>query len=215
MAARDPETGKFVSAEGFEDVEVVSFSAGLGVEAGNLAGATGFDGGSEHNFDGGELIDYDDVVDRNEMLVLLAGWHRLVTYINSTQTADGTVLATVEISSSPAQQMGFNITATDTDVFDTTQNIVGSSNREDSIDVVARPMTAVGHGPITDGTNGVGGAGAAGEDTVRFGRPPGEAASFHPRDELFLNGELTQWNVDDAGIHIMVTGQHWYGVDQG
>jgi hypothetical protein len=41
---------------------------------------------------------------------------------------------------------------------------------------------------------------------------PGPLAEFHPRDELFLNGEFLAWNIDDAGVHAEVTFQHVYGV---
>jgi hypothetical protein len=41
---------------------------------------------------------------------------------------------------------------------------------------------------------------------------PAEFGRFHPRDELFINGEFRAWNIDDAGIHAAVAGQHVYGV---
>lgn len=215
MVHRDPETGKFVSDSGtYEDIEAVSFSANLGIEAANLNGAAGFIGGQTHPFEGVELVDYDEVVDRNERLELLAASHSLFVMANSTETADGTVTAALEVSADPALTDATKFAARGSvDATDPSgQPVVGRSATDDSIDIIGKPLAATGHAPFSDGATGVGGAGSAGEDRYEADEFPGPMAEFHPRDELFANGQFTVWNIDDAGVHLTLTGQHVYGV---
>lgn len=214
MVTRDPQTGQFRSGESFDDVEVVSFKAAVGIPAADLGGAAAFAGGSDAVFEGVPLIDYDDVVDRNESLVLLSGHHALVVYENSTSTADGSVRAMVEVSASPSRQVAGALGG-QSDVADEAGGVdLLHRSQSDTIDVLGRPMTAVGQAPFSDGTTGVGGGGSAGEDSVDLEGAdlPREVAEFHPRDELFLNGSFDVWNTDDTGVHADVVGQHVYGV---
>lgn len=211
MPHRDPETGRFISTDGdeFNDIEQVTFTAGVGIGAGSLAGGTGFVGGTQEQFDGLELIDYDEIVDRNEELHLLRASHSLVAYVNSTETADGTIGVAAEVSAAPSLSAAANI-VTATNVVDSP--VTGAAFEDDTIDVIGRVLQAVGHAPFSDGTTGVGGAGSAGEDREVVEGIPDPIARFHPRDELFLNGEFVAWNIDDAGIHLSFQGQHVYGV---
>lgn len=210
---RDPQTGQFVSGDNYDDVEVVSFTAGFGVEAANLEGSTSFSGsGDTFEFSGVELVDYDDVVDRNETLHLLNAQHRLVVFSNSTQTEDGTVLAGVEVSASPSVSLpGKPITGPIND-FGADNLVTGGAATDDSIDLVGRPLMAMAGSPFSDTATGIGGGGSQGDDEVEVGNVPAPIAEFHPRDELFGNGELTAWNIDDSGIHAQLMGQHIYGV---
>lgn len=212
MSARDPETGQFVSSDSqYDDVEVVTFSANVGVEAANLDGTATFEG-EAYEFEGLELVDYDSVVDRNEELVLLAADHRASTFANSTATADGTVTSSVAISASPALTMATAAAANASNaVFDSGET-VGQARRDDTIDIIGRPLSSTAGAPFSDGTNGSAGSGSAGEDSVSVSMAPAEYGRFHPRDELFLNGKFRVWNVDDQGVHVAVTGQHVYGV---
>lgn len=210
MVHRDPDTGKFVAgnSDQFADVEVVSFTASFGQTASNLGGATGF-GGESDNTDGLLLIDYDEVVDRNEELHLLTAQHRLSVFGNSTSTEDGTIRVVAEVSASPTVSVSQTIGSAAAD--DNNAIAVGNDS-DDTIDLIGRPMIATGFSPFSDTATGIGGAGGQGEDEVNIDGPPGEMARFHPRDELFANARLTTWNVDDAGIHADLVGQHVYGV---
>lgn len=210
MPRRDPQTGKFVSGGEYDDVEVVTFSGGVGVEAVDMTGATGFTG-ERFDFEGVELIDYDEVVDRNESLELLEASHRIVVYQNSTATADGTFAAGVGISSSPART-SVEATTTPNSGDDIEGAFVARSYKNDTIDLIGRPLEAVATGPFSDTATGVGGGGAVGTDEVIIGSLPEQIGQFHPRDELFLNGRVRGWNIDDAGVHVGFKGQHIYGV---
>jgi hypothetical protein len=213
MPHRDPDTGQFLPHDtaAYSDIEVATFAGNVGVEAANVDGSTGFIGGQSPEFSGQVVLDYDEFVDRNEELVLLQAQHRLNVFANSTETADGTVSAAVEISADPAvseatSRAPIGNTAT------VDGSVVGASDNDDTIDLIGRPLFAVGHAPFSDGSSGAGGGGSAGEDRYTSSMFPAEFGRFHPRDELFLNGRLVQWNVDDAGIHANVIGQHTYGV---
>lgn len=199
----------------FDDVEVATISTGVGVQAADLAGGTGFSG-EQHTFEAVPLIDYDEFVDRNESLTLLRASAVLFVYANSTETADGTVACAVEVSSSPAIQGSGLVTSTTTEFSQdpATDDVVGATAVDDTIDIIHREMVGVGHGPFSDGASGVGGGGSAGRDEVAVGRPPDPIADFHPRDELFLNGQFAAWNIDDAGIHAQFNAQHVYGVSR-
>lgn len=216
MVHRDPETGQFTGGDhDYDDIEVASFAATLGVEAANLNGNTQF-GGQGEEFEAMELIDYDEIVDRNEELHLLSAQHRMAVYANSTETADGTVAAGVEISADPAfTDFTKRIIGVTTTSVAGNGNVVGESETEDTIDLVGRPLVAMGGAPFSDSATGVGGAGSAGEDQYEATVFPAEMGRFHPRDELFLNGRITTWNIDDSGVHVNVTGQHIYGVVEG
>jgi len=213
MPHRDPTTGKFVSddSHGFDDIEVATFGVATGVQAADLNGATGFQGQGDV-FEGLAVLDYDEFVDRNESLVLLRATHRMVVFANSTETADGTVLAAAEISADPAlSSTTLEAQSQSTASFDD-DDVVGDAEQDDSIDLIGRPLLATGHAPFSDGPTGVGGAGTAGVDVVEVTVAPSEFGRFHPRDELFVNGGFRVWNIDDAAVHAQFTGQHVYGV---
>lgn len=219
MVHRDPETGRFLpgSGEAWDDIEVSTFAASVGVQASDLTGGTGFGGGDNNEWEGLELIDYDDIVDRNEELRLLGIAHHLAVYVNSTETADGSVAAAVEVSASPSLTTTTQRAARPTTgALSTTGagagNAVGGSDVDDTIDLVGRPLAATGHAPFSDGATGVGGGGSEGMDSQESTLFPAEFGRFHPRDELFLNGRISAWNIDDAGVHVTLSGQHVYGV---
>jgi len=221
MPHRDPDTGQFLphSSTRYDDVEVATWSATFGLEASNHSGNTGFNGGDRYDVEGIEVIDYDEFVDRDEDLRLLSAQHRMFVCSNSTQTADGTVVAAVEVSSSPAisgptQNLGKTIgAAVDTDTGGgASGEALGRSRTEDTIDIIGRPLGSMAGSPFSDGSSGAGGGGSAGEDSYQSEMFPAESGRFHPRDELFVNGQVTAWNIDDAGSHVAVGGQHVYGV---
>lgn len=210
MVHRDPETGQFVdssSMEQYDDIEVVSFEASIGLEASNSSGGTSFGGGDKPVFQGVELIDYDEIVDRNEELRLLEAQHKIHVYANSTETADGTVQVVAEVKADPSLSSQPDIQGSGV-----TGDLVGDAVSDDSIDIIGRPLSATGHAPFSDSSTGVGGGGSAGEDEYTSTVFPAEMGRFHPRDELFFNGQFRIWNVDDAGSHVELSGQHTYGV---
>jgi len=218
MPHRDPETGQFLphNTAQFSDIEVATWGVNVGVQASDLSGSTGFAGGDIDEFEGVKVLDFDEFVDRNEELILLQVQHCLVVYANSTETADGTVAVSVEVSADPSLSSATNLLAgisnNESVPPDSAVTSSLSPNSDDSIDIIGRPLYATGTGAFSDGSSGAGGGGSAGEDTVESDMFPAEFGRFHPRDELFVNGEFRVWNVDDAGVHAGITGQHVFGV---
>lgn len=214
MVYRDPETGQYRADNGhFDDIEVASFQASVGVEASSLSGGTGFTGEDSGEIQGLELIDYDDIVDRDEQLHLLRASHRLSAYANSTETEDGAIRAYAEIAAQPSFVLP-NASSLVTTVpdGDTENGLVGRSDSDDSIDMLGRPLVAMAGAPFSDTSTGIGGAGTQGDDKYDSDTFPSEHGRFHPRDETFANVSLEAWNIDDAGIHVDLSGQHVYGV---
>jgi len=212
MPHRDPETGQFVAhSNQYDDIEVASFGATVGIPAADLDGSAAFTGGDGGLFEGLEIIDYDEIVDRNEELVLLSAHHALSVMVNSTETADGSVRAAVEVSASPSRST-VTLRAQDQTGSDLDGDVDGTGTFDDTIDLVGRPLIGAATGPFSDGSTGVGGGGAAAADRYEMAMAPAEFGRFHPRDELFLNGQFEADNIDDAGIHASVSGQHVYGV---
>jgi len=218
---RDPETGQFLSGHAprreWADIEVVTFGTETGVPAARLEGGTNYGDADQAVIEGSLLIDYDEVCDRNEELHLLEAQHRLSVWQNSTATEDGSIRVYVELSTSSVLELAevSNVDANDNLDGDSTKGQeapVGQSESDDTIDVIGRPLAATGHGGFYNAANGAGGSGSAGEDSYESDYFPGEYGRFHPRDELNLNFYADISNIDDAGIHIDVVGQHVYGV---
>jgi len=212
MPHRDPQTGQFVAdSNQYDDIEVATFGSTVGIPAADLDGSASFTGGDGGTFEGLEVIDYDEIVDRNESLVLLAAHHALSVMVNSTQTADGSVRAAIEVSADPSRALP-TLRAQGQTGGDLDGDVDGTASFDDTIDLVGRPLIGAATGPFSDGSTGVGGGAAAAADRYDIQMAPAEFGRFHPRDELFLNGDLSVDNIDDAGVHASISGQHVYGV---
>lgn len=221
MSVRDPQTGKFVSPEdaGYDDWEFATNYLSHNVPASQLGGATDGTIGEAYNFEGLPLYEMDELLDRDEAADLVRAIHVLEAGITSTETADGTLRATMEISTSPDRKVANEVAGQGTGIsgeFNGGGSITDASALgerlvfEDSRDLLGRPLTALAYGPITDGTNGVGGAGTAGTDRVDIEDPIG--FDLHPRDEMFVNGAVEVANVDDTSVVFSLYTQHVYGV---
>lgn len=208
MPHRNPLTGKFVSSDEFDDIEVVNFTGKTGIQAADLGGSTGFNGEND-TFEGLELVDYDDILDRSETAKLLYASHQLRVFQNSTSSEDGVLEGTIEVSTSASKT---DIARTGTGTTTVEDTVVGDSYTDDTIDIIGRVLSGVAFSPFSDISNGQGGAGGNGEDEWEGAEFPEHIGQFHPRDELYMNGSLRTWNIADAGIHATVRGQHIYGV---
>lgn len=216
MAARDPETGQFVAGgamDKYSDFEVFTATAHMDIDAADIDGTTSSEYPDGQNFEGFQLVDYDELVDRNEVLDLLRAQHALTVYGNSTGTEDGSIRGLVEISSAPTLQAMDALEPTGTKPIDDSDfNVNYRLYDTDSIDILGRVLIGHAGQPFSDTATGVGGAGSTGEDSYELTGFPEVIGRFHPRDELFINGALEASNIADAGIHIDVSVQHLYGV---
>lgn len=218
---RDPDTGQFVSVSDLDtgdvDVESVSFAAVFDLDAADLTGSAGSDLPDQGNFDGELLLDYDDIVDRHEVAVLLGGEHHLTVMTPSTQTADGTARAVIEVSTSPTSSAVAVGSTAATAVTNPSGSLTveAAIQTDDSVDVIGRVLNANTYSPFSDGATGVGGAGGVGVDTVQlaeYARHVGLVGDR--RDELFLHGTLEASNIDDGGLVAHLQGQHYYAVGE-
>lgn len=213
---RDPVTGQFTGTDdmdSFDDVEVATAQT---VVAGDPTSTLGADFPSELRFENLELVDYDDIVDRNESLHLLRAQHALVVFARGNAGAPGAVRGTVEISTSPSRQVAGNMGSTTNTTLSATQNNLGgggtrSLTTDDSIDLIGRVLEAgaeVVHQDV--GSSTASGASRSADRYTADGFPA-EVGRFHPRDELFANGVIEADGVD-VEIYAAVNVQHVYGV---
>lgn len=200
----------------FDRFESVYFEGQFSAPAADLGGQTGQGLGQDATFEGFDVFDVGEVLDRRDIGIPVWCRHQLWAYIGSTQTADGTVRADLEISLSAtrkvAQPVGDNIT----DVADTSGDFGVDVNSEDFLatdDLVGPSLEAVGHGPITDGTNGVGGGGTPGKS--EWEGNPMLPPILDAGDDVFFNGALEHSNVSDAAIHADIDAWWVIGVLEG
>lgn len=163
------------------------------------------------------MFDVDRFVDRDEVAHLMMIDATLTAGILSTQTADGTLRAEVEISTSGSKQLhqssgGYQDVEESADGTLTPEVDTNSDDTaNETIDILGRKLVALAYGPITDGTNGVGGAGTAGRDWIKTDYGP-RGPELDGRDEVALNGFVEHSNVSDATLFWEVDGVVWLNV---
>lgn len=222
MPHRDPHTGQFLpdgeSMEAFDRFEEVYDRVELSVPAADIGGQTGQDFGQDGSLEGEVFYGMDEgLLDRDEIAVMLWAEHHLIAGILSTQTADGTVRATVEISGSPEPSAATRRLAAVqlSDAPDTSGDFTierASPGPQVTGDLVGRPLEALGYGPFSDGATGVGGAGTAGTDDWQGSMAANPV--FDDRDDLFYHATLEHSNVADAALFAALSARHVYGVIQ-
>lgn len=215
---RDPDTGEFISEddlESFERIEEVNEQVHLSVPASGVGGQTDQGFGQEGTFEGLLYFNLEDILDRDEIAVLLWAEHRLWLTSPSTQTADGTVSALMELSASPEASAIADdpLTAGDlADIADTGGDFTvehDSTSADTGADTVGRPLNAIAHSPFSEGA-GAGGGGTPGDDEW-VGQPYAEPV-FDIRDDLFVNGYMEHNNISDASLYARITSRHVWGV---
>lgn len=224
MPHRDPETGQFVAdaVSKFDHLEMATWSLPLSVPAADLDGTTQQFYGENALMEGQLVVDWDDVFDRHAVGRIIRAMHRVWLQPTGTQTADSAAFGIFEISSSPALQAvtdAPNATLDGADFSDgpgaagdfDIQVSPDATVFDDTIDLLGRPLNVAAQGPFTDGTNGPGGAGSAGEDDLMW-----DPISYDidRRDELFVNAIMGAQNISDGPIGAYLVGQYVVGVDR-
>lgn len=184
----------------------------LDVAAADLDGLTGRGYGEDATYEGIPLYPVDDLLDRDELAVMLWAEHRMGAGFASTATADSTIMAATEISSSPEVSGALDpISGGEKEVDSQEGDFVIFTQVDKAItgDLVGRVLAAMGFGPITDGA-GPGGAGTEGTDW--WEGQPAAVPTFDPRDTLYMNGAIDISNAADLSAHVDVRGRHVYGV---
>lgn len=200
------------SPGGYESVDVQSFYDEFSVAAADLDGTTGQGGGQAFHDDDRILREPAEGIPRGATAELVAVLMHMDVFQNSTTTADGTVLAALEWSSSGTPEIA------DADGISTA---IGNAGTVDLVDLVHTAdsdvlfiQAAVGHAPFFDSTNGVGGAGHVGTSVweVNYRNEFGSGPVFERDDEVHGHIAFKQWNIADAAIHALVRGQMYWDV---
>jgi hypothetical protein len=192
----------------FSDVEHQQAWYQFSVAAGSLDGSTGERGGQD---DVGEQVlgGREPVagLERGEIAELLSVRLTTEAYVNSTSTADGAVRGSVEISREPVfQTVDGDQIVTGTGSNDGLNYQVVGPGQTLEPDVLARAQS-MGFAPFQDSASGVGGAGSTtqGRFEMDFLETYGSGPLFDRNDEFYTHVGWTQWNVDDAALHV-----DWY-----
>lgn len=202
-----------IDEDDFDRFDNVNAAVDLSVPASDLGGGTGQTFGQQGDFEGLTLFDLGDILDSDEIGVLLEAEHRLTSGILSTSTADGTALVSAQIASDPDLDTPPSPFAGPADIDDSSGNFnVESAGRRVAVsnDVLGRVLTTISYAPITDGAQGVGGAGTSGTDKWHGTAVP--SPLFDVRDQIYVNGLIEQSNVDDASIYTKVNCQWTFGI---
>lgn len=221
MPHRDPETGRFLAGDSGPDVdrfEEMYSQDHYNVAAADLDGGTAQDFGEDQRISGKEVYSLEQPLDRDELAVLMWAEHHITAYFASTASADSTIRAAVEISAAPEREVVDELGTAGNVSLDSDISGGGQFTLEvdeglggvQSADLIGRPMQCTGFGPITDGTNGVGGAGTEGQDWWE-GQPAADP-TFDARDDVFTNMVVQISNASDLSAHIEVSVRHVFGV---
>lgn len=215
MVHRDPETGEFRSGPAIEDVEYANFQLDLLLEAADVDGTAGPDYPDAVKFEGIQLYDAEELIDRHERAIMLQAAHSLTVYLPSTATADGSIRASVEVSANPSLAVAHDLNVAQTSPVADQQGSLPADALEfelhfdDTRDVLGRPLQSQGGGGFSDGATGVGGSAGNATDSDRF-----EPVDFDidDRDEFYANGAVEVSNTADQGAAAVLTGQHVYAI---
>ena len=195
----------------YERMEQVHAQNHLSVPAADLDGDTSYIFGEESEYEGLELADFGDILDRDEVGIVQWVSHRLDVAIVSTGTSDGTARVAAELSFSPAASPAFtNVRsqgrsdyADQTGVNFTIEALDPEGTITESGDVVGSVLTAYGTQAFSDGATGVGGSGVPGSS--EWEGPVMVDPVVDDRDALYSNGVIEVNNVADAAVHVDVS----------
>lgn len=220
MPHRDPETGQFVTSidrRGFDQIETLRGYVAGNIEDGAFSDSSDGDFGEGAVVEGQTMVDFGEILDRNEVGHILEAHHWMTAYIKnpSEQTDLGVLRAVAEFSASPALQVGFaldeaNLTEGEPETppgsADTVLDVDWLLNTtEDTQDVIGRPLMVVNQSAVrfVDLTNGVGVGQSASFNSDSWS---GTVPDFEvdDRDEVYLNAVL-----EGDGIELVPDKSNW------
>lgn len=190
--------GKFesIDQETFVDYEVVPLSVTLNGD-GHTSSVSSFDWSNHTEFQGLEVLDMSDLLDRHRVAHLIEVDAGLVAYSYQNATDPSLSIVAAELSASPALSAATISPEGDREAIDDTESINGDLDtvegevvNPDTLDVPIRPLVAFASMTYEDATDGAGG-GAGGPVDRATGPVPG-TWQFDRRDELYVNGTIAQ-----------------------
>lgn len=226
---RDPETGQFTTGRrGFDSIETLHSSVELSSDPVEYSANTDESFSNGQVFEGLELVDWGEILDRNEVGEVIHAHHRVVPYVQAPSNdlvGQATLRAAIQLSASPARQA---ITATpnivDMTLIDDQGQAPGSafdlplvfepSGQNDTRDIIGPNLLAVYHHGFEDRdlTNGVGiGGGPQTLPAEWEGTPPDFVVD--DRDEVYVNGAVeAQFLSSTPGMVLRVEVDTYYVV---
>lgn len=193
----------------YADIEIQQWYLAHSVAAGSLGGGTDELGGQNDVWTGvlGGREPLRGNISRGQVAELVGIEMRAVPFINSTETADGTLQSAVSLSREPTFQLhdGDQINTTNGTLNGINAQTIGSGGNPEK-DVLAH-CHAVAFGPFSDGGTGVGGGGSsqAAHYELDYIETYGSGPLFDREDEFYHHVSMRQWNIADAAIHLA-----WY-----
>lgn len=211
---------------GFESIETIHATAAINYPDTEFDQASDGDFGEGAIFEGITLIDWDEILDRNEVAQVLSAHHSMVVYLKVPHDdgAAGQARGQVEFSASPAMQACHALDTTNLDAIEDL-DAPGDSDDEDALefqaittedtrDIVGPVLTASMYRGVNDATNGVGIGPTLPQPVTWEGEPPDFL--LDDRDELFLNGVFEVDNVASGALNdgwMEVSAYYVVGVD--
>lgn len=195
--ARNPVTGQFMAddlVDRYDDLEYWHFNKQIVMDDADLSsGGNTVDFQHDAGFEGEEIVDIDDLVDRQGTAVLeIATIGTLVYRPNAAHPDADQLRAAAELSASPNREMAvpkkpasdYNQVGDDSGTGVTPEEFQADS---DTADLITMPALTYQETTYDDETNGSGGSGTSVTPSYVHGPLPGNW-EFDRRDEIYLNG---------------------------
>lgn len=203
-----------VGRTGPQDLEYSHFRTALQVDGNGMTNGWA----DEYAIEGIQILDIDDITDRHEVAVVEDV--QAVLTVGATETlsdSSATLRCQGELSAQPRRAVIGEADAP-AETFDveplsgaTSTSASGTTDTDDSADLLTRPMQVYGSLPRDDDTNGGESSASVMHDEVE-GPLPGEW-DFDRRDELFANLILGMNNVD-VPISVEIAGSISWTVEE-
>lgn len=198
-----------------DDLEYINFNVDLKADPADSDGTQDQTYGQTGDYEGLELLDFDDLLDRHEVAHLVyMDAHLAVHILQQAQTGNTMARGIHEFNARPSitaahEAESYSNVATSSG--DLTPE--SSTLTDDSADLPVRPLEAVATQAYRDDGNNQVATGAQGWDAVR-GPIPG-TWDFDRRDELYLNGVLEMDNWQAGSFHNSIAGQLVFAISEG
>lgn len=205
---RDPETGKFVSADsaqgmGWNNLDHVSGARVYEIPAADLSGTTEEQIGSES--DNTTIIDFSEVLDSDEVFEVVTAYVDVSAYAHTTASAEGYVSAYNAIDSDLSD---LSSVVVDSPFFGTNAATVGENDIADTLGAQSESDGRIWSGRLVaepsygDSTNGLGAG--SNPDRVRKMIPLralyGSGPVYDQDDEIYAASHLNVDNVSDHAV---------------
>lgn len=179
--------------------------------------------GEQNAVEGISVVNFEEELDRDELAFILTndvtGWLWQLTEEGTGGDAGGSVYSIAEFSASEARTLAFPVGGIGEETLDELRDetqtnafsINGAFNRDDTADLLHRPLHFHSENQFADTTNGTGGGGDHGYDHAT-GPVHGDDWLVDDRDEVFTHAAFSVNSNNGSGILLRMVGQMTYWV---